>query len=1082
MRKLISFILLFMSFLASTYSQRIIKGTVTESGGSPVIGANVVVKGTATGTITDANGAFMLSIPDGSNVLVFSYTGYVSQEIALGVSNQVDVVLEEGIQLDETVVTAMGIKKYKNEVAYSAQKVDGDDLTTTRDGNVVNSLAGKVAGLNIKRNNNLGGSTNIVLRGARSLTGDNQALFVVDGVPVDNTNNNTVNQIRGRLGYDYGNAAADLNADDIESVTVLKGAAASALYGSRAANGVVMITTKKGSATKAIGITVNTGVSVGNYDKSTFASYQNKYGAGYGQYYEDTTHGSFFLFRDVDGDGKGDLVVPTSEDASHGARFDPNLLVYQWDAFDPSSPNYKKARPWVAAANGPGAIFETAVSSNHGIALDKNFGNGYFKLGYNRIDDRGIMPNSKITKDIINFGGAIDLTSKLRTFASINYSNISGLGRYGTGYDSKNLMTNFRQWWQTNVDLKDQQAAYDRTGKNVTWNWADPSDLNPIYWDNPYWTRHENYQNDNRGRYFGHAGLQYKPLSWLNLKGQISLDRYSEYQEERIAVGSIDVSEYQRFDRNYQEYNFDLLAFTDQIKLTDKLSFSSLIGSNVRRQDIYSIRQKTNGGLATPGLYSLANSINPLLAPTESLRQLQVNGIFAQTGFVYDQWAVLDLSLRRDQASSLPKANNSYFYPAASLGIIWTKFLGEQNYITHGKIRANYAEVSNTAPPLSVKDVYNLGVNTITDRTIPSTSYDGVSLTSLPVTKNNGDLKPERTKSLELGLEMRLFRDFVGFDVTYYKMNTIDQIIPVAVSRATGYSSKYINAGNVENRGVELQLWLRPVHTRDFDWRIDLNWARNRNKVLDLGGINNLQLVPAFQGGVTINAALNEAYGTIRGSNYVYKDGQRVVGANGLYKISSTSNEIIGNINPDWTGGLNNTFRYKNFNLSFLIDVRKGGDLFSLDLYYGLATGLYPETAELNDLGKEVRAPISEGGGIILDGVKEDGTPNDIRVSAENFGLYGYRRNPAAGFIYDGSFIKLREINLTYDFPSKWLGVKKFVKGVSLSVYGRNLWIIHKNLPYADPEDGLSSGNVQGYQVGAYPNVKVVGANLNLKF
>jgi len=448
---------------------------------------------------------------------------------------------------------------------------------------------------------------------------------------------------------------------------------------------------------------------------------------------------------------------------------------------------------------------------------------------------------------------------------------------------------------------------------------------------------------------------------------------------------------------------------------------------------------------------------------------LQVNGIFAKAGFVYDSWAILDLSIRRDQASSLPEENNAYIYPSASLGIVFSEFFNANKNVTFGKFRLNYAEVGNAAPPLSVLDVYDVNA-----------PFGNLNV-SLPVTKNNPDLKEERTKGFEAGLEMRFLSDKIGFDVTYYKQNTIDQIYPAAVSRATGFSSKFINAGDVENTGVEVSLYFRPVHTRDFDWRVDLNWARNRNKVVDLGGIQNLQLA-SFQGGISINAAVGEPYGTIKGNDYQYLNGEKIVQANGRYLMSTTSDIIIGNVNPDWIGGITNTFRFKNLSLGFLIDVKKGGDMFSLDLYYGLATGLYPETAANNELGNPLRDPVSAGGGLLLPGVKADGTPNTTRASAVNYGLQGYARNPAAAFVYDASFVKLREVNLNFDLPSKILGDKKYVKGITIGAYGRNLWIIHKNTPYSDPEDGLSSGNVQGYQSGSYPAVRTVGVNLNVKF
>ena len=1069
MKRLLTTLMLLFAVAGFALAQRTVVGTVSGDDGEGLVGATVKVKGTSAGTLTDVSGRYSIKVPNGSNTLVFSYTGYATQEVTLGASNVVEVVLVgTSINLGETVVTALGVARYKNELPYSAQKVEGGDVSNVRNTNVVNSLSGKVAGLEVKRNNSLGGSTNIVLRGVKSLTNDNQALFVIDGVPIDNSNTNTANQRSGRAGYDYGNAAGDINPDDVESVTVLKGAAASALYGSRASNGVVMITTKKGSKKKGIGVSLNIGANMGKYDKTTFIEYQDKYGAGYGAYYEDPT--GFFLYRDINEDGTDDLVATTSEDASWGAPFDPNVQVYQWDAFDPTSPNFGKTRPWVAAANGPGSFFETSVGTNNSVVIDGSNDKGYFKLGYTHATDKGILPNSRVNKDVINFGAAFDLTDRIQAFSSVNFTATDGLGRYGTGYDSKNLMTNYRQWWQTNVDLQDQRDAYDRTGANVTWNWADPSDLTPIYWDNPYFTRFENYQNDHRNRYFGYTGLNVKLANWLNMTARVSLDQYDEVQEERIAVGSVDPSLYQRYNRNYRELNYDLMFAIPQMEILNNLNFDALVGGNIRRNTVSSILASTNGGLVIPQLYSLSNSKNPINAPTERFTDFEVDGIYAKAGFVYDRWAILDLTIRRDQSSTLPTDNNAYIYPSASLGIIFSHWLPADGFVTFGKVRANYAEVSNTANPLSVFDVYNLG-----------TGFGDATIASVPTTKNNDQLKPEFTESLEAGIEMRFAKDMFGFDVTAYKQTTTDQIIPVATSRATGFSAKYINTGTVENKGVEVSAFIRPVNTANWTWRVEANWARNRNKVTKLNdGIDNL-LLASFQGGVSINATLDEPYGTIRGSNWTFLDGQKVVNANGYYQNSATSNEIIGNVNPDWIGGVYNSVRYKNITLGFLVDMKQGGDIFSLDLYYGLATGLYPETAGNNDLGNPVRSSLADGGGLIIPGVLADGSPNTKRYDATNFGIYGYRRNPAAAFIYDASFVKLREINLTLDFPKSWMS-GNVLTGASLGVYARNPWIISKNTPYSDPEEGFSSGNVQGYQGGAYPSVKTFGVNLNLKF
>lgn len=1055
----------------------VVSGRVTDADdGSGLPGVNVVLEGTTNGTVTDVDGGYSLTVPGAEGTLVFTFVGMGTQEVPINGRTQIDVAMTADVaQLSEVVITAMGIERTRNELAYAAQKVDGEQVARTRDNNFVNSLSGKVAGLDIKRNNNMGGSTNVVIRGFKSITGNNQALFIVDGVPIDNSNTNTGNQTTGRGGYDFGNAAADINPDDIESVNVLKGAAATALYGSRAANGVILITTKKGKGVKGLGLTVNTGINVGSIDKSTFAEYQKSYGQGYGPYYEDAT--GHFLERDINGDGQLDLVSPLSEDASYGAAYDPDLMVYQWDAFDPLSPNFGKPRPWVAGENDPSTFFETPVQTNYSVLLDGQTDKGYFKLGYTASDENGILPNSTLNKDFLNLGASFRLSDKLTASGAINVSKVKGLGRYGSGYDDKNLMTNFRQWWNVGVDIREQEEAYRRNREaggtgNVTWNWADPDLLVPIYWDNPYFTRFENFENDQRLRYFGFTMLDYKVTDWLNLMGRVSLDTYNETQEERQAFGSVTTSNYSRFNRSFSEYNYDLMANLNK-DFSEAINFKAVVGMNIRKTHVESIFAQTNGGLALPRLYTLSNSANPIEAPVERDQDLQVNGVFANLTLGINDMIFLDVAGRRDESSSLPKGENVYYYPSASVSFVFSELMPNSPWLTGGKLRVNYAEVGNTAPPQSVKDTY--------DNVAP---FGSVPLFSVSGTKNNPNLKEERTRSFEVGGEMSFLDGRAGFDVTYYKQNTVDQIIPLPVSRASGYNSKFVNAGNIENSGVELQVFGSPIQNDDLSWTITANWTRNRNKVVELPeGIDNIQL-GSFQGGVSVNASLGEPYGTIRGENFVFMDGKKVVGANGRYLRSATSNEIIGNINPDWTAGVNNRIAYKNLSLSFLVDVKKGGDVFNLDLYYGLATGLYPETAGSNDLGSPSRNPIGDGGGFIYtDAVKEDGSPNDIRVTNAEFGYYGYRRIPAAGFVYDAGYVKLREVILTFSIPQRVIERFSPLNGIDLSLVGRNLWIIHKNLPYADPEDGLSSGNLAaGYQVGTYPNVRNIGFNARFRF
>ncbi len=1057
---------------------RPISGKVVNSKGVPVQGATVKIKG-GNVVVTDENGNFKINGKTGDELTV-TFVDYEIFTRRLGDGSSVEIsLISKDDKLAEVVVTALGIRRSKNTLPYAAQQVSGDDVSRTRGNNAAAALSGKISGLQVIQGNGIGGSTNVVVRGIKSLTGNNQALFVVDGVPIDNSNNNTANQRTGRGGYDYGNAAADINPDDIETINVLKGAAATALYGSRAANGVIMITSKK--AKRGLGITINTGVVVGSIDRSTFPTYQKQYGAGYSDPYDKD---GFFYF-DVNGDGIKDFVTPTTEDASYGVKFDPNLMVYQWDAFDKSGPGYHKARPWVAAQNDPSSFYIHPVSNNSNIQLDGVSEKGSYKLGFTRNEEFGVLPNSKVIKNIVNFSSGYSITEKLSASASVNYSKIDGKGRYGTGYSGRNINQNFRQWYQTNVDLKEQKEAYFRNKQNVTWNWADPSDevngLKPIYTDNYYWLVYQQYEKDTRNRVFGNLALNYKANSWLNFMGRISLDTYNEFQEEIIAVGSNLVPKYDRFDRSFRETNYDFLATADK-DLTADFNLKALAGVNMRRSAVNSIFASTNGGLIVPGLYSLANSKNPVASPTEVYAPRAVDGYFAGATIGFREFLTLDATVRRDRSSTLPVENNAYNYYSVSGSWLFSKNLNKP-WLSSGKLRANYATVGNDAPWGSLTDVY--------DQPSP---FGPAILFSLPGTKNNSELKPEKTTSKEIGLEMAFVQNRVGFDVSYYITNTVNQIIPVAVSTATGYSSKFVNAGDIENKGIELSIFGTPVKTQNFSWEINVNWTRNRNKVLELyGDSKNLQLA-ALQGGVSINATLGQPYGTIQGKTWGMIDpndptkikawdgtSEKLVKSNGRYYVTTTTTNVIGNVNPDWTGGVYNTLRFKDMSLGFLIDVRTGGDLFSLDRYYGLATGITSETVQLNDLGNPSRNTIANGGGVIMPGVTQDGKANAKRVE-NSFGTYGYAYNPAAGFIYDASYVKLRELVLSYALPKSIVSKSKLFKGIEVSLIGRNLWIIHKNLPYSDPEENLSSGNVQGYQSGAYPTTRSIGANLKFKF
>ena len=1054
----------------ATAQDRNVSGRVTDrANGQGLPGVTVVVKGTTLGTSTNSDGIFSLSVPSSATTLAFSFVGYTSIEQPIGNGANINVALATDTkQLGEVVVTALNVERTRNSLAYAATVVEGQQITAARNPNAINGLSGKVAGVQIRQSNTLGGSTNVLIRGTKSIGNSNQPLFVVDGVPISNSNNNSTTQQQGGGGYDYGNAASDINPDDIASTTILKGAAATALYGERAANGVILITTKKGR--QGLGVTINAGITAGRIDKSTFIKYQKEYGAGYGPTFDR---------EDVNGDGVLDNVNQLSADASVGPRFDPNLSVYQWNALQPGSNHFGQATPWVAAENDPSTFFKTALTLNNSITIDGGNDKGTFKLGYNSVIDKGVLPNSQVNKNVINFAGTFNVTPRLVASATVNFSVVNGKGRYGTGYSgsySENQMTNFRQWWQTNVDMKELKQAYEYQGLNASWNLKDYTSSAAQYWNNPYWSRAKSYETDARYRTFGNVALTYKATDWFNILGRVTLDTNDDLLEERLAFGAVGVPGYNRTNRTFREANFDLIG-NFKANLAENFTFNGLIGANLRRTTFKSIQANTNGGLVIPEFYALSNSVSALTPPVENDNRVGVDGVFANATFGFRNMVFLDLTARRDEASTLPKGNNVYYYPSASLGFVFSELTKESApWLSYGKVRGNYAEVGASAAAYQIYDVYD-----------KPTAFGNVALFSVPSTKFNQNLKPERTKSAEIGVEASFLNSRLGFEANVYQSNSINQILSIASSAATGYTTRVVNAGTVRNRGIELTAYVSPIRNENVTWTINANWTRNQNRVTELvGGVDNIVLA-TYQGGVSSNATVGRAINSIRGTNYIYKDGQRVVGPDGYYLKTATTNEEIANPNPLWTGGVSNTIAYKGISLYFLVDVRNGGSIFSLDRSYGLDTGLPVETAGTNDLGNPSRNTLANGGGVIFSGVQADGTPNTVRAdnsgTADGATAYGTSHNPSAAFAYDASFVKLREVALTYSLPKTFTAKLGGVRGVDFSLVARNLWIIHKNLPDADPEDAASSGNFgQGYSTGAYPAVRTVGANIRLSF
>ncbi len=1084
-KELIYFWAIFFVSLTTIYAQEItVNGTVFDPYGSTLPGVTILNKQSQVATQTDLNGKYTLKGQTG-DTFVFSFLGMKTQEHSIR-STILNITLAEDIvELEGVVVTALGITRDKKSLGYSTQQISGESLAATPVSNFADALHGEIAGLAIKSSGAMGGSSNMIIRGFSSLFGNNQALIVIDGTPINNKTYNTVNQTTGRGGYDYGNAATDINPDDIATLNVLKGAAATALYGSRGQNGVVMITTKKGAHSKQneIAVEFNSSLMVGKADKQTLPKYQKKYGAGYrpltaGE--NANPNNPYFSGEDINGDGLPDYVVQFGEDASYGAAFDPNLMVYQWNAFFPGMKNYGKATPWMGAKNDPNSIWGTSHIYVNSLAVSGSDEKSSFRLGITNNTTDGNLVNSKLKRNSINLSAAHQINDKLKASGNITYTNTTGKGRVGTGYDGLNPMQSFRQWWQTSVDMEEQKEAYFATNKsNASWNINSIDDNTPLYTDNYYFTRYQNYQTDSRDRYIGNIDFNYSVTPWLNLIARYTFDNYDETREGRLAIGtSGSFGEYKLFKQSVSENNYDMMAHIKK-DINDNITFDANLGWNLRVEKIDRFEGTTNGGLQIPGLYTLANSTNALTA--NNLIQYRgtkkVDGLYARASLGFYNMIYLDGSIRTDRSSTLSsESQNRYWYPSVSGSFIFSEILNS-SFINFGKFRANYAQVGNDTDLFNLYNTYTLNA-----------PFDDSGSAQNPATFLNKNLRPEMMSEYEFGIEMAGWNNRISLELSYYNRTTKDLITPVDVSSGAGATSVWMNAGDMVNKGVEANLNITPVKTTDFNWKIGLNFAKNKNEVLELAeGVDYLQLA-SLQGGISIGAQKGEAYGVLRGTGFKYNDnGDRLVGENGQY-LHSPSNTVIGNMNPDWVGGIKNTFSYKNLSLSFLIDMQKGGNVFSLDTYYGYATGLYDNyTSGLNDLGNPVRNTLANGGGVILNGVKEDGTPNDIRVRADQGdganNPWGYLSNtaPSQAHVYDASYVKLRNVTLSYDLPEKMIR-SAYIKKLTIAAIGRNLWIIHKKLPYSDPEAGLSAGNIQGYQSGAHPTIREIGASIKVQF
>ena len=941
-------------------------------------------------------------------------------------------------EIEGVVVTALGIKREKKALGYASQEVKGDLLSDAGQTNAVSALSGNVAGVQVTAPSTMGGSTRITMRGISSVTGENRPLIVVDGVPLDNSNINSIDTQRGAGGRDYGDASFDINPDDIESVTVLKGGPAAALYGARAGNGAIIYTTKSAKKGRTE-IQLNTGVSFENI--YIHPELQNWYGGG---------SANVLPTRVIN--GKTYNVEEYATDASWGPKYNPNLMYLPWYAFDKEFANdYMKEVPWVAPRKDVDDFFKTGVTYTNNVSVSKSFGDTNVRLSYTNTNISGIVPTSKIKKDNFSVNLNTKLSDNLKADAVFNYVHTEGFNRPAVGYGNGSVAQKFYQFGQRNLDftkLKDYKLA---NGNQRTWNrtaWDNPT---PKYSDNPYWTINENTSEDVRQRFFGNAGLTYNFDKHFYIVGKVYGDVYSQGYSTRVAVGSQAVSNYTLEKRNVSEFNYEGRAHYNN-KFGD-FSVNAFAGFNVRDNKMSWISGTTVGGLIIPGLYNLDNSKETARATNRSFHS-SVKSIFASASLGYKDFLYLEATGRNDWFSTV---NDDKFYPSITGSFVFSSIL-KADWLSFGKIRAGWSSIAQGTDPYS-----RLTYSTIR---IP---FGGAPQYSDPDTSNNPNIKPEIKKTKEIGLEASLFKSRVSIDFTYYDVKSQDLIIPLPVDPSTGFLFKTINAGNMTNRGIEAMVNVVPIKTNDFSWNITWNYAQNRNKLVELkDDLKNYILTNApFR--VQLAAQVGQPYGVILGTDFVYDaNGNKVIDGNGLYKASGIKS--LGSILPQYNMGFRNTFKYKALSLSFLIDIQQGGKYYSTTNMFGMYSGMLKESG-LNG---------NREAGVILPGVREDGTPNNIKLDAPTWGAMYYDVVDALN-VFDASYIKLRDITIGYELPKSIIG--KTLEGVRISAFARNLFAWNLSNKGIDPENvSTGSGNLQGIEGGNLPSTRMYGFNINFKF
>ncbi len=1024
-------------FPAWAQSSATVSGTVMDGAEEISLpGVNVLVKGTTAGTVTDVDGKYSLTVPEGAKTLIFSSVGYTTEEANIGSSSTIDISLLPDIQsLQEVVVTSFGIEQQKQALGYSVQELQGKEITQTQQPNLVNALQGRVAGVQIT---NAGGapgmSSRIIVRGITSLdpTKDNQPLFVVDGVPIDNS---TIDEGSGNTPRGLSNRAADINPNDIESINVLKGAAATALYGVRAANGAVIITTKKG---KAGGVKVNYAGTVGFENINKYPEFQKQYGQGFSGAFE-----------------------PTSFWPSWGAPIIADQVV------DPNVRYYDNTRN----------VMRTGMRTDNTVNISGGSEDATFYASFANLYQQGVIPFSNWGRTSAKLSGQANIGEKFNMSGSINYIN-SGGDRVPHERIMENLM-----YWAVTQDATDYENP-DGTMKTYGNN-------NPLYTAR-YWT-----YKDDVNRAIGNITLNYAPTEWLSFLYRIGTDFYSDQRTE-IKPGPLGIEgevslDAQGFIEQTRINSRDLnstLNVTLNHKFGDKVEATLRLGNDIfdrSRNTLFSRGQN----LTVPGFYNVGYTTN--ISTGQRYSQRRLIGAYGDLQLNYDNFLYLGITGRNDWTSTLTKGNRSFFYPAINLGFVFNDKLNLPEVLSYGKIRASYAEVGKDAEPYSTNITYTIPADGSGNVYFPLNGQVGFTRSN---TLGLPDLKPERTVSLEFGADLRFFNNRLSADITYYKSNSRDQIINVPVSNATGFSTFITNAGEIENKGLELILGATPVQTGDFSWDLTVNFSRNRNRIVDIReGIDNIVVGSQYgyaSSTVTMQLIDGDAYGNLYGRSY-----ERYYGANGApedlrylnrslplvigddgFPVINTSQLVMGNATPKWIGGIRNTFTYKGLNLSFLIDARAGVDQYDQYANFYSAFGMLDYSLNRNDV-------------VVFDGVLADGSPNKQQVwlgqglgpDNADYGAGFYRnsyRGTSENFVKNASYVKLRNISLGYNFSGSLLEKTPFsAANATLTANNIILWTPWQGY---DPESFSSGagGNATGFTGLGYPGVQSFLFSLNL--